>query len=87
MKHPNTVIGLHILKEVHFLLTYFLVCQKRKLIKKIKALSFYKSQLRKGHRDKNSIIKQSQIRGSEIGGRVLLKHITYIDYFSSGHNT
>jgi len=45
----------------------FFGMSKKETDKKIKALSFYKSQLRKGHRDKNSIIKQSQIRGSEIG--------------------
>ena len=40
---------------------------KKEIDKKITALSLYKSQLRKGHRDKNSIIKLSQIRGLEIG--------------------
>ena len=40
---------------------------KKEITKKNNALSIYKSQLRKGHRDKNSIIKLSQIRGLEIG--------------------
>jgi LmbE family N-acetylglucosaminyl deacetylase len=45
----------------------FFNMSKKEIDKKITALSLYKSQLRKGHRDKNSIIKLSQIRGLEIG--------------------
>jgi len=45
----------------------FFNMSKKEIDKKIKALSFYKSQLRKGHRDKNSIIKLCQIRGLEVG--------------------
>ena len=43
------------------------ILNHKEIDKKITALSLYKSQLRKGHRDKNSIIKLSQIRGLEIG--------------------
>lgn len=45
----------------------FLKMTPKEMELKKKVLSFYKSQIRKGHRDKDSITKLSHMRGMEIG--------------------
>ena len=46
---------------------FYVKLNKNDIDKKIKALKFYKSQLRKNHRDRNSILRLSKYRGAEIG--------------------
>jgi len=46
---------------------FYLKLNKEEMNDKIKALKYYKSQLRDGHRDENSIIRLGVQRGSEIG--------------------
>lgn len=45
----------------------YLKLSKKEIDKKIQALNIYKSQLRKDHRDENSLLKLSRFRGAEIG--------------------
>jgi len=46
---------------------FYLQLDKKDVKRKITALNIYKSQLRKNHRDKNSILRLSSFRGAEIG--------------------
>ena len=46
---------------------FYVQLNKENVNRKIKALNFYKAQLRKNHRDKNSILRLCSYRGSEIG--------------------
>lgn len=58
-----------------FVPNYFVKLTKNDVKNKIKTLNFYKSQMRKGQRDGNSIDALARIRGSEIG----------VDYAESYH--
>jgi len=46
---------------------FYVQLDKKSVNRKIKALNFYKAQLRQNHRDRNSILRLCNYRGSEIG--------------------